>query len=250
MELYYRFPVFILGISLLLCLISYLEDGEFSKFWSVASNVAYVAPVLIAYYNRQKTWLFVYFFSLVIVFSTGYHLCYAYEDNACLVINYDNWGHTDVLFSWLLLYTLICYVVFKNEYTDITLLTNVVIVVVTLEAGCRAANFDCQSSKIILAFVYVLILLYRMITEEYYKLLHLRDAAFALISIGVATIFYFNGPENFPSHSLWHVLGAVGGCLALTIYKDSKLHTLGFEIKKTNKVKEEAQPLLARKELF
>ena len=104
--------------------------------------------------------------------------------------------------------------------------------------------------KIILAFVYVLILLYRMITEEYYKLLHLRDAAFALISIGVATIFYFNGPENFPSHSLWHVLGAVGGCLALTIYKDSKLHTLGFEIKKTNKVKEEAQPLLTRKELF
>ena len=52
-------------------------------------------------------------------------------------------------FSWLLLYTLICYVVFKNEYTDITLLTNVVIVVVTLEAGCRAANFDCRAQNYI-----------------------------------------------------------------------------------------------------
>jgi len=247
--IYFRLPAIILGISLILCLISYADNDEFTKFWSVASNIAYLAPTIIAYQNVETTGLFVYFFILMMILSSAYHLCYSY-DNACFLINHDNWVHTDVLFSWLLLYTLISYVVFKNKYTDITLLTNVVIVVVTLEANCQKANFDCQSSKILLAFVYFVIFLYRIATERYDKLIHARDATLSFLFLGIASIFYFNGSYK-PSHSLWHVTGAIGACFVLSIYKDSKIHTIGLEIKKTSKQDElESKPLLKRNELY
>ena len=237
-------PILIIILSLVLCLISYIDNGDFTLFWAWASNIVYVAPILVAY--RNKKYYLSYFFFLILLLSTLYHICYAYEDEACIIISYKNWVHVDVLFSWLLLYTLISYVVFKDKYRDILLLTNVVIVVMTLEADCDENNFDCQFTKIALALVYAIYFVFINFVESTYNLYAGMDSLFSILFLLAATIFYFNGSYK-PSHSLWHVLGATGASFAISIYKDATYRIIQFQTAKKN---EEGEPLLKRKELY
>lgn len=240
-------PIIIIILSLVLCFISYVDNGDFTLFWSWASNIVYLAPILVAY--RNKNYYLLYFFSLILLLSTFYHICYAYEDDACIIISHKNWVHVDVLFSWLLLYTLISYVVFKNKYRDILLLTNVLIVVMTLEADCDESNFDCQFTKIALALVYATYFAFILFSESTYKLYAAMDSLFSVIFLLAATIFYFNGSYK-PSHSLWHVLGATGASFAISIYKDAEYRIIQFQKNKTKNEEGEGEPLLRRKELY
>lgn len=230
-------PVIIILLSLVLCLISYVDNGDFTLFWSWASNIVYVSPILVSYRNENN--FLAYFFTLILILSTSYHICYAYDD-ACIIISHNNWVHVDVLFSWLLLYTLISYVVFKHRYRDILLLTNVVIVVMTMEAECDESNFDCQFTKIALAIVYFMYFLYEMWGGKYIEYAP-TDSLLSAVFLLAASIFYFNGSYK-PSHSLWHVLGATGASFALSIYKDAEYRIINFQ-----KDEGERQPLIQKK---
>lgn len=218
-------PLVIFSISFLLSLIDFFSnDDNYVKFWGVFSNLAYLTPLLLAL--RKNKWepdLISFFFFCILIISSLYHTCESYD--AC-VIPYKNMMHVDVLFSWLLLYTLASYVVFKHQYEDIILLVNTIVVVFSLEAECDTANFDCQMFKIFFMAVYVLALFYR-VWMKYVKV-ELVDGLLTLAMLVIATVFYFGGETYRPSHSLWHVIGALGAAFAITIHKDVEFSLLGL----------------------
>jgi predicted neutral ceramidase superfamily lipid hydrolase len=141
------------------------------------------------------------------------------------MFEFENLMHVDVLFSWLLLYTLASFVVFKHAYEDRLLLLNILVVVVTLEAGCEEANYDCQSAKIVIMAAYVVAMIIRLALQQIaFKVIM---ASLTLITLILATIFYFGGQHYRPSHSMWHVIGAVGATFAIVIHSDTELSIIG-----------------------
>ena len=184
-------PIIIILVSLILCLVSYVDNGDFTLFWSWASNIVYLSPILVSYRNKNN--FLAYFFTLILILSTSYHICYAYDD-ACIIISHDNWVHVDVLFSWLLLYTLISYVVFKHRYRDILLLTNVVIVVMTMEAECDESSFRLSIYKNCPSHCLLCILFIRTVGWK------IRWYSLKCNLFTRCVYFLFNGSTNHPTH--------------------------------------------------
>ena len=234
-------PIVVFALSFFLSLIDFFTNNDdYVKLWGVFSNIAYLTPLLLALRkNKWKFDLISFFFLCILIISSLYHACESYD--AC-VIPYQNMMHVDVLFSWLLLYTLASYVVFKHKYEDIILLVNTIVVVFSLEAECDIANFDCQMFKIFFMAVYLLALFYRAWMK--YVKVELVDSLLTLAMLVLATVFYFGGETYRPSHSLWHVIGALGAAFAITIHKDVAFSLLGLSSNSIAGSKEEKANLL------
>lgn len=239
-------PITVFGGSLFLSIIDFFSNSnDYTKFWGVFSNVAYVTPLLLAL--RKNQWgfdLIAFFFLCILIISSLYHACESYD--AC-VIPYANLMHVDVLFSWLLLYTLASYVVFKHQYEDLILLVNTIVVVFSLEADCDVANFDCQMFKIFFMAVYIVALFYRV--WKNYVQLELVDGLLTLAMLILATIFYFGGENYRQSHSLWHVIGALGAAFAITIHKKVPFSLLGLRGADYIEAREEEKVNLLRQDI-
>ena len=231
----------ILFICVLLCIPSYFNYQD-AEFWSVASNIAYVVPLLISI--EVKTYTFTILFAVVILISSFYHACQTYE--AC-IYNLDNSMAIDVLFSWLLLLTLMSYVAFKKYYYYLVIV-NFLIVVLTHEAHCSVTylGYDCEFVKMIIVGMYLVIIFIKNIKEEIH--LDATDTIVGLICFAFAFFFYATYSEDdkqthYGHHALWHVLGAAAGALVLTIYKDEKIHLWGW-VRGDIKRKDEGNPLI------
>ena len=123
----FKYPItfLILLLSLFLCIPSYFYF-EYAKLWSVVSNVAYMVPLVISV--QLKKYTFSILFTVIILISSCYHICATYE--VCIYPLKESMA-IDVLFSWLLMLTLISYVAYKKYYQYIVIV-NFVIVLLSL----------------------------------------------------------------------------------------------------------------------
>ena len=227
---------------------SYL-NYDYAKFWSVASNVVYLAPLFVSI--EIKHYMFTFLFAVVIFISSLYHLCQTYD--AC-IYNLNNSMAIDVLFSWLLLLTLVSYVAFKEYYVYLVVV-NFVIVVLSHEAHCPVLylGYDCEFVKMIIVAIYFVIVVVQNIKHE--KQLDITDTIVGLICFAIAFFFYATYSEDnkqfhYANHALWHVFGAAAGALVLTVYKESSIHLWGwFPNPKEQGNKEETKQLI-RKDIY
>lgn len=234
-------PLILLSTSLVISLFTYTND-DFAKLWSVGSNVAYISPSIIAFMYIKakkgvnltpKQFFYIYqacFFIIMSLISSMYHLCSAY--NQCILLTLNDWGHIDTLFSWLLLLTLITYVIFKNRAPTLILLINVVVVVITRESHCSSENYDCQNYRIYyIAFLVIFGFIFNIILGKRFRdskefTFNFLDLGLGIVFFIIATIFYF--AHYLPAHTMWHTFGAVGSSVALTVYEDAPIHYLGI----------------------
>ena len=261
-------PIIILGVCLLISFFTYTDDN-FAKVWSVGSNVAYLAPAYIALLYADirpgKTiskidfyYIFLcVFFVVMSIISATYHLCMAYDDQ-CIFLSKNNWGHTDTFFSWVLLLTLISYVVLKYRASTMALFINFVVIVLTREFHCDDKNYDCQSIRIAYILLWVVtgvtfnIMLHKNFRVGKAFQYNWFNLILAVIAFAVASLFYF--AHYLPSHTMWHTFGAFGSSVSLTVYDDSPVHLFNLNLfvgdaKVKVKDDEERQSLLNREDL-
>jgi len=153
----------------------------------------------------------------------------------------------DVMFSWLLLLTLMSYVAFKKYYFYLVIV-NFLIVVLTHEAHCSVTylGYDCEFVKMIFVGVYLVIIFIKNIKEEIH--VYTTDAIVGTICFAFAFFFYATYSEDdkqihYANHAIWHVFGSAAGALVLTIYEDAKIHLWGW-IEKDKQSKDEDKRLI------
>ena len=222
----YPKTILVLIVCAFASIFSYL-NYDYAKFWSVTSNVVYLAPLFVSI--EIKHYMFTFLFAIVIIISSFYHACQTYD--AC-IYNLNNSMAIDVMFSWLLLLTLVSYVAFKEYYVYLVVV-NFVIVVLSHEAHCPVLylGYDCEFVKMIIVAIYFVIIVVQNIKHE--KELDITDSIVGLICFAIAFFFYATYSENnkqihYANHALWHVFGAAAGALVLTVYKESSIHLWGW----------------------
>lgn len=207
-----------LSLTAILCVPSYLND-DFARAYTLFSNIAYIAPLAIAF--ELKNINFVIILSLITFVSSLYHTCKAYD--VCFRMDHYAWESIDVQFSWFLLLTLSSYLAFPTQYQSISPI-NVLIVFWSHAAHC-SNDYDCRNAKLVYLSIYFIIGIVKGVRDrEFY---HPGNAVTGIMVFIVASAFYIFGDSN-ASHCAWHVFGALGISLALTMLKTSQFHFFGL----------------------
>lgn len=208
----------ILSLTAILCIPSYLND-DFARAYTLFSNIAYIAPLAIAFDLKNVN--FVIILSLITLVSSLYHTCKAYD--ICFRMDHYAWESIDVQFSWFLLLTLASYLALPKQYQSIGPI-NVLIVFWSHAAHCNN-DYDCRNAKLVYLSIYFIIGIVKGVRDkEFY---HPGNAIMSIIVFIVASAFYIFGDSD-ANHCAWHVFGALGIALALTMLKTSKFHYFGL----------------------
>ena len=245
-----KYPItfLILLLSLLLCIPSYIYFA-YAKFWSVGSNIAYLVPFVISI--QLKKYTFAMLFLMIVLISSFYHVCATYD--VCIYPLEESMA-IDVLFSWLLMLTLVSYVAYKKYYQYL-IVVNFAIVLLSHEAHCpiRTLGYDCEFVKMGVVGLYVvLVFVQHMRNHEKQMEIDWTDLIVALACFGIAFFFYLtyqneNLQHHYANHSIWHTMGAAAGALILTVYRDSKIHLWGWKNEGSD---EEKEMLVTRKDII
>lgn len=235
-----------LALCILLCIPSYFSV-DYAQFWAVASNLAYLVPLVISLSVNQYMIAVAIFITFLV--SSFYHTCATY--NACIYNKHDS-TYIDVMFSWFLLYTLASYAAFR-EYFIVTLPVHFLVIILTHEAHCNHAElgFDCEVVRIAIVSLYFLVLFITSIRSKFKKI-DITDAIVGLVLFGLSFFFYLKSHGEdlrtvYGNHALWHTLSAAAGALVLTIYKDSPIHSFGI---REDGSAQEQRKLLDRKDVY
>lgn len=208
----------VLVLSGILCIPAWLND-DFAKAYTLFSNLAYIAPLSIAYV--LKSYDFVLILSLICVVSSLYHACKAYD--VCFRLMHVSWEYIDVQFSWFLLLTLAAYLAFPKSYKFLNPV-NVLILIWSHEAHCQD-SYECRNAKLVYLSIYFIVGIVKATRDrEFY---HGLNAASSLVFFVLASGFYLFGASD-ANHSAWHVSSAIGISLSLTMLHDAKFHFFGL----------------------
>ena len=139
-----------IAILLLACIPSFYND-DWAKFMAVFSNVAFVLPIMVSYYN--KTSQIILLILLIVLISTLYHTCKSYD--VCAVLTEEHWMYLDVTYSWFTLLCLCSLLALGKYFWELSPL-NAVIVIFSHEANCGTSDFECRSFKMAVVAVYLL----------------------------------------------------------------------------------------------
>ena len=208
----------ILSLTTILCVLSYLND-DFARAYTLFSNIAYIAPLAIAF--NLKNVDFVIILSLITLVSSLYHTCKAYD--VCFRMDHYAWESIDVQFSWFLLLTLASYLAFPMQFQSIAPI-NVLIVFWSHAAHC-SNDYDCRSAKLVYLSIYFIVGIVKGVRDKSFY--HPENAVMSILTFMIASAFYIFGDSN-ANHAAWHVSGALGIALALTMLKTSKFHFFGL----------------------
>ncbi len=222
----------ILSLSAILCVPSYLND-DFARAYTLFSNIAYIAPLAIAF--QLKNVDFVVILCLITLVSSLYHTCKAYD--VCFHMDHYAWESIDVQFSWFLLLTLVSYLAFPIHFQSIAPI-NVLIVFWSHVAHC-SNDYDCRSAKLVYLSIYFIVGIVKGVRDKDFY--HPENAITSIFAFIIASAFYIFGESN-ASHAAWHVSGALGIALALTMLRKSKFHFFGLSSELGSEA--EKEPLL------
>lgn len=222
----------LLVACILLCIPAYFSI-DFAKFWAVTSNLSYLVPLIISL--EVKQYLLAVTIFIVFMISSFYHACATY--GAC-IYNKEDSTYIDVMFSWLLLYTLASYAAFRKNFV-VLIPVHFLVIILTHEAQCDKdkLGFDCEVIRILVVSIYFAFLFVQNITNKM-KNLDITDTVVGLILFGIAVFFYMKSHGQdlkivYGNHALWHTLGAAAASVILTIYKDCEVHLFGWKEKCT-----------------
>tara|TARA_B100000963_G_scaffold187748_1_gene163384 strand:- start:2984 stop:3736 length:753 start_codon:yes stop_codon:yes gene_type:complete len=222
----------ILCLTAILCVPSYLND-DFARAYTLFSNIAYLAPLAIAFELRNVD--FVIILSLITLVSTLYHTCKAYD--VCFRLEHVSWESIDVQFSWYLLLTLSSYLAFPKKYLSINPI-NVLIVFWSHAAHCNN-DYDCRNAKLVYLSIYFIVGIVKGVRDRDFY--HPENAILSIMVFVVASAFYLFGDSD-ANHCSWHVFGAIGISLALTMLRTARFHFFGLSAELGNDA--EKEPLL------
>ncbi len=208
-----------IGFLLLASIPSYFDE-EWAKFMSVFSNIAFILPIMVSYYN--KTSQIILLILLVFLISSLYHTCKAYD--VCAVLDSDGWMFMDVTYSWFTLLCLSALLAFGKMFWELAPL-NAAIVIFSHEAHCKHGNFECRSFKMVIVAIYLLAAVF--VGIRYRREFDVMDTLLTVTSFIIACSIYLF-VDDLASHAIWHVFSALGFSFALTMHKPSYFHTLGF----------------------
>ena len=208
----------ILVLTATLCIPAFI-DTTFAKVYTIFSNIAYIAPLFIAI--TLKNYHFVIILSLIILVSTLYHSCKAYD--VCFRLEKQNWEAIDVQYSWFLLLTVASFLSLPKNYNLATPI-NVLILIWSHAAQCK--DYDCRNSKLVYLSIYVIIGVVKSVSN--YKIYVQEDSFFAIAFFTVASAFYLFGNSD-AAHSAWHVTGAASIGFGMTMLSNSKFHLYGLK---------------------
>ena len=208
----------ILLLCCILCVPAYFSE-EFAKAYSVFSNLAYIAPLSVAFV--LKNYHFLIIISLILLVSSLYHTCKAYD--VCFKIEHESWESIDVMYSWYLLLSLAAYLAFPKNFQLLSSI-NVLILIWSHEAHCLD-DYECRDAKLVYIGIYLIFGVVKGARDH--GLYHYSNSIAAIVTFIAASGFYLFG-DSLANHSAWHISGALSIALALTMLRTSTFHFLGF----------------------
>tara|TARA_A100001015_G_scaffold314831_1_gene425227 strand:- start:7128 stop:7973 length:846 start_codon:yes stop_codon:yes gene_type:complete len=206
--------------ALLLACIPSFYNNDWAKFMAVFSNVAFVLPIMVSYYNRTSQ--IILLIVMIVLISTLYHTCKSYD--VCAILTEEHWMYLDVTYSWFTLLSLCSLLALGKYFWELSPL-NAVIVIFSHEANCGTSNFECRSFKMSVVVVYLLAAIF--IGFRFKKQFDIIDSVLTIVSFIIACSIYLFG-NNIANHAIWHIFGALGFSFALTMHKPSLFHSMGF----------------------
>jgi hypothetical protein len=229
----------VLTLCTIICIPAYFDE-DFAKAYSVFSNLAYIAPLSVAFVLKNYDFLIV--ISLVFLVSTLYHICKAYD--VCFKMGHQSWEHIDVMFSWYLLLTLAAYLAFPKDFRLLAPI-NVLILIWSHEAHCKD-DYECRNAKLVFLAIYCIFGIVKGARDhEFY---HYANSIASIVTFIAASGFYLFG-DSMANHSAWHISSALSIALALTMLKNTAFHFLGFVEPRSELATDAEQSALMRPDL-
>lgn len=207
-----------LVLCAILCVPAYF-NADFAKAYSVFSNLAYIAPLSIAFVLKNYDFLII--ISLILLVSSLYHTCKAYD--VCFKIEHESWESIDVMYSWYLLLSLAAYLAFPKNFRSLAHI-NVLILIWSHEAHCQD-DYECRDAKLVYLGIYFIIGIVKGARDHAFY--HYANSIASLLCFLAASGFYLFG-NSLANHSAWHISSALSIALALTMLRGSKFHFLGL----------------------